>query len=497
MKNNNRGFLLAESLVVSTFVLTVLILLYIQFSNLTTNYKNSYNYNNVESIYDLSSVSSYLLDNNYNLSEQLTESKPYVIVYKDGSCNSEAGIVDSFCDSLIRKMDAKTIIYTSSDISIIKNYISSHDDSNINQKLRDFISRVETNTVLNKGRLFAEFNNDTYATIAMDNEKVSEDTTDQTPFFIEQNVSDGKMVTISFPEGCGTTLTCSYQKDDGSDINVTSKTVDIKFTSNGSLIAKVNNGIDTWSSSYSVIYESHTITVRNHEGGTIEIDNLTKGTSIRVSSGSDSTIDGSETTATLNAYSGDTIKISKLEPWDSQQIYQIKLDENKELSSNSTFKMPNSNSELLVYWQISPGTYRLESKLSQYVDLDGDTGGPNVQVWNHGGAFDDSNSWTISLVNYDYTKGRGYYKLTNKYDNDVLDVQNGETTDGTNVQTYQYNGTVAQLWDFIGAGNGYYMLQGKGSNKMLDVSNGETGNGNNVQIYQKNDTDAQKWLLVK
>ncbi len=170
MKKNNRGFLLAESLVVSTFVLTVLILLYIQFNNLTTNYKNSYNYNNVESIYDLSSVSNYLLTNNYNLSDQLTESKPYVIVYKDESCNMDAGIIDSFCDNLISQMDAKTVIYTSSNISIIQKYVSENDDSNINQSLREFISRVETNTVQNKGRLFAEFDNGTYATIAMENE---------------------------------------------------------------------------------------------------------------------------------------------------------------------------------------------------------------------------------------------------------------------------------------------------------------------------------------
>lgn len=175
MKKNNRGFLLAESLVVSTFVLTVLILLYIQFNNLTTNYKNSYNYNNVESIYDLSSVSDYLLTNNYNLSDQLTESKPYVIVYKDGSCNMDAGIIDSFCDNLISQMDAKTVIYTSSDISIIQKYVSENDDSNINQSLREFISRVETNTVQNKGRLFAEFNNGTFATIAMDGETYIEE----------------------------------------------------------------------------------------------------------------------------------------------------------------------------------------------------------------------------------------------------------------------------------------------------------------------------------
>ena len=172
MKKNNRGFLLAESLVVSTFVLTVLILLYIQFNNLTNNYKNSYNYNNVESIYDLSSVSNYLLNNNYNLSNQLTASKPYVIVYKNGSCNMDAGIIDSFCDNLINRMDAKTVIYTSSDISVIQKYVSTHDDSNINQKLREFISRVETSTIQNKGRLFAEFNNGTYATIAMDTETI-------------------------------------------------------------------------------------------------------------------------------------------------------------------------------------------------------------------------------------------------------------------------------------------------------------------------------------
>ena len=170
MKKDNRGFLLAESLVVSTFVLTVLILLYIQFSNLTTNYRNSYNYNNVESIYDLSSVVSYLQKNNYDLSSQLTPSKPYVVVFQNNSCNIDAGLADPFCDNIVNTMDAKTIIYTSSDISVIQDYVSNNNDENINQNFRDFISRVETNTVLNKGRLFAEFNNGTYATIAMDNQ---------------------------------------------------------------------------------------------------------------------------------------------------------------------------------------------------------------------------------------------------------------------------------------------------------------------------------------
>lgn len=205
MKINNRGFLLAESLIVSTFVLTVLMLLYIQFDNLTTNYKNSYNYNNVESIYDLSSVSNYLLANNYNLSDKLTETTPYVIIYKDESCNIDAGIIDPFCDNLINKMDAKTIIYTSSDISIIQNYISSHDDTNINQSFREFISRVETNTIQNKGRLFAEFNNGTYATIALDIKTTNPD--EMSPVELCKNEvvttsGDGLYIDTSKPGSC-------------------------------------------------------------------------------------------------------------------------------------------------------------------------------------------------------------------------------------------------------------------------------------------------------
>ncbi len=174
MKKNNRGFLLAESLVVSTFVLTILILLYIQFSNLTTNYKNSYNYNNVESIYSLSSIAKYLEANNNDLLSKLSEAKPYVMIYNKNEetgeiqdCNSEV-TTDAFCGTFLNKIGAKTVIYTYSDISYIQKYISENEDSNIKQSFREFISKVETASVQNKGRIFAEFDNGTYATIAVD-----------------------------------------------------------------------------------------------------------------------------------------------------------------------------------------------------------------------------------------------------------------------------------------------------------------------------------------
>lgn len=175
---NEKGFLLAEALIVSTFVLTILIVLFIQFSNLTNNYKNSYGHNNVEAVYDLSSVANYLITNQYDLSQYISIDKPYVLVYKDGRCNMDAGVVDTFCDTFMDEMGAKTVIYTNSDVKAIQYYVNNHEDSNIGQRLREFISKIDAKPIQNKGRLFAEFKNGTFSTIAFDSDSIyGEDTT--------------------------------------------------------------------------------------------------------------------------------------------------------------------------------------------------------------------------------------------------------------------------------------------------------------------------------
>ena len=70
------------------------------------------------------------------------------------------------------------------------------------------------------------------------------------PTFKETETSSGKNVTITYPSGCGSSLTCTYQKDNGSIVNVTSGTVDVEFTENGSLVANVSDGTNNVSSSY-------------------------------------------------------------------------------------------------------------------------------------------------------------------------------------------------------------------------------------------------------
>ncbi len=71
------------------------------------------------------------------------------------------------------------------------------------------------------------------------------------PTFSE-SATKPKIVTITYPSGCGSTLTCSYQKDNESVVNVTSNTVNIEFTKSGTLVANVSDGKNTASSSYTV-----------------------------------------------------------------------------------------------------------------------------------------------------------------------------------------------------------------------------------------------------
>ena len=85
----------------------------------------------------------------------------------------------------------------------------------------------------------------------VENKLVVGTNTIELPVFSETGTGP-KTVTITYPDGCGSTLTCTYQKNNEEVINVTSKTVDVKFTENGNLVATVTDGTNVISNSYNV-----------------------------------------------------------------------------------------------------------------------------------------------------------------------------------------------------------------------------------------------------
>lgn len=93
-------------------------------------------------------------------------------------------------------------------------------------------------------------------------------------------------------------------------------------------------------------------------------------------------------------------------------------------------------------------------------------------------------------------EGDYYYIASALNTSMVLDVTNGSTKDGANIQLYKKNATNAQLFRFVKSSkDGYYYIVNKGSGKAIDVQGGGTTSGTNVQQYTRNNTQAQRWVL--
>ena len=94
----------------------------------------------------------------------------------------------------------------------------------------------------------------------------------------------------------------------------------------------------------------------------------------------------------------------------------------------------------------------------------------------------------------------GYYILKNKETGMVLDLENGNTANNTNIQTYQENGSNAQLFalNLVNHDLAYYhtIFSKLDANKLLTaVGNGITNT--NVNIHDNVHNMTQKFYLRK
>lgn len=123
----------------------------------------------------------------------------------------------------------------------IKSYI-------LNNACRDTNCYLHTQMTLDSGNLKKQYNYDVtyYYYSSSDYELLLN------PTFMEEPTSDGKNITIYFPVGCEGEFVCTYQKNNGEIVTVTEDTIKEKFTENGNIIATVNDGEQTISSSYNV-----------------------------------------------------------------------------------------------------------------------------------------------------------------------------------------------------------------------------------------------------
>lgn len=142
---------------------------------------------------------------------------------------------------------------------------------------------------------------------------------------------------------------------------------------------------------------------------------------------------------------------------------------------------------------IEEGTYRIATYKNSNIGLDvgaaRTTNGANIQIWQ----YNDAPQEQFNIV-YD---GNGYYSIIAIHSGKAVDVDNGGKANSTNVQQYEYNGTNSQKWAIKDTGDRTYNIISKLDSMYLDIANGTVQNGSNVQIYEGNGTSAQKFKLIK
>lgn len=142
---------------------------------------------------------------------------------------------------------------------------------------------------------------------------------------------------------------------------------------------------------------------------------------------------------------------------------------------------------------LSDGTYTIQSSVNSRYVLDianGSTAsGANVQLYQS----NDTPAQQFKVTH----DSQGYVTFTNVKSGRVLDVYNGTAKNGNNVWQFTSNNSRAQKWIVRKDGNGYSIISALNSNYVLNIANGKAYNGNNVELYSYSGSSSNLWLFNK
>ena len=157
MKKNNYGFMLIETLLVSTFVLGVLTYLYLQFSALKRSYDDSFKYDTVPSLYGVRNINQYIVQNG---GYDSIKNNINTLGYTEYECTTNA------CTNLFNELETEKIYFVND--SIFKNNVNintvifSDDD-----ELYHFAKKIAYSTNSGDYHLIVKYRNGTFATISI------------------------------------------------------------------------------------------------------------------------------------------------------------------------------------------------------------------------------------------------------------------------------------------------------------------------------------------
>lgn len=158
-KNTNSGFMLIETLLVSTFVLGVMTYIIMQFGALKRSYNDSFNYNTVVGLYGIKNIHEYATK--YAMYKTLKKNIT-VLGYTETICSiSEA---NTNCSKLLENLNIEKIILAED--SKFKNNINTEIELfKEDYGLYHFVKKIKFED--NAYHWIVKYNDDTYATIKL------------------------------------------------------------------------------------------------------------------------------------------------------------------------------------------------------------------------------------------------------------------------------------------------------------------------------------------
>lgn len=159
-KNLKKGFVLAETVGVSMVVIIALTFIYVQFVNIAKSYDVSFKYDNVDKLYAVANIKSYLQTESLDTINNLVSSNGFIDI---SDCPVDSFTNSAYCDLLFDKLDVKTVLIITNDLDKLKNNLISNNSSTYSQQLKNYVDYIKNQNECN--RIVVEFNNNTFANL--------------------------------------------------------------------------------------------------------------------------------------------------------------------------------------------------------------------------------------------------------------------------------------------------------------------------------------------
>lgn len=155
-KMNDKGFLLAETLIVATFLATTLLFLYIQLNNVVKSYYTSFKYNTANSLYAANNIVDYITSDGLDKLKTDISSNNYINIT---NCPNNYFKETNYCEILFDSLKVKTAIFTKEDLTDLKK-----SNIKLDQTMVDFINYIDYEKN-DSYRVIVEFKDNTFASL--------------------------------------------------------------------------------------------------------------------------------------------------------------------------------------------------------------------------------------------------------------------------------------------------------------------------------------------